>query len=575
MKKTRFLLFTCLTAFALASCSENEPDVTFPTSNDVRFDAAIERTAGTRASGTIWDPADAIGVYMKAAGSNLSAATDLNVKYTTVGNGSTVFTAATTGIQLPADGSNVDFISYYPYQTTINGFTYPINVSNQSNLPAIDLLYSNNATGANKTNPAVALNFKHMLSQVILNISASSSVGSLTGLTLSVQDLKVDGTFDLTTGAVTLGSTVATVTPTVSATSTVNAIFVPGQDLATATFTFALNGKTYKWQPTAMPLESGKKYTYTIQLTTSGVVDLNPSGNIQDWIEGNLGGAGVVLTPSDDPSFTSDKANITLTSAGAVTETIQLTTQSTQAWTASSSDISWLTVSPASGTGSGTLTLNTVANTGAQRSAAVTITPTGGSLSPITITVTQPAGTVTPPTGNLVFPGSDFEDWSAFTGCLNEFGLKYAVQSTTGGRGGSSALYLNQTTTSKNDYVFTASLAANITTSPTKIIFYIKGTSAKSLSLNVYRADGDTYDVFNLDNYTAETVLNKAELASNGSGNGANAYTGTINTNGNWMKVTLNISDVDLSKTAGQSIFALKVGKTAAYDLYIDDITFE
>lgn len=575
MRKTHLLLFTCLAVFALSSCSENEPDVTLPQSNAIRFDAAIERAAGTRVADTTWDPNDAIGIYMKTAGATLSttSAQAENVKYTTVGAGSTIFTAAGAGVEFPTDGSNVDFISYYPYQTTISGYNYPINVANQSNLSNIDLLYANNAVNANKTNPAVGLNFKHMLSKVILNVSANSSVGSLAGLTLSVQDLKVDGSFDLTTGVVTLGSTVATVTPVVPSTSTINAIFVPGQDLSAAKFVFTVNGKTYKWTPATMLLESGKKYTYTIQLTTSGVVDLNPSGNIEDWTEGNTGGSGVVLTPSDDPSFTSDKANVTIATAGASTETIQLTTQSTQAWTAASTDVSWLTVSPASGTGSAPLTLSATANTGAQRTASVTITPTGGTLSPITITVTQAAGTVTPG-AKLVFPGADFEDWNAFTGCLNSYGLKsYAVQSTTGGRNGSAALYINGTPT-ENEYLFTSVLAENITTSPTKIIFYIKGTAGKSLSVNIYRANGTAYDVFNLATYTAEAVIYKANINSS-SGNGTNSYTGSIDTNGNWMKVTLDISDVDLSKTAGQNIFALKTGKTAAYDLYVDDITFE
>lgn len=98
----------------------------------------------------------------------------------------------------------------------------------------------------------------------------------------------------------------------------------------------------------------------------------------------------------------------------------------------------------------------------------------------------------------------------------------------------------------------------------------MKGTSAKSLSLNVYVGPGSTmgtdYKCYNLGNYSAErTVLPT----------GSNDYIGTIDTGGNWMKVTLDISILTLNSTAGQNLFALKVGRDAAYNLLVDDITLE
>lgn len=578
MKKTRLLLTTCLAAFTLLSCSESEPTVELNKPTGIKFDASIENTL-SRASGTTWDANDAIGVYMKTAGGNLTTTTISgaeNVKYTTVG--SNIFTSL-TNIQFPADGSSVDFIAYYPYQTTISSFTYPINVSNQTDLPKIDLLYSNNAVNADKANSTVNLNFKHKLSQLILNITAGDGVTSLAGLTVSVSDLIADGSFNLATGDVTLGSTQATLTPVVNSASataaTVNAILVPKQDLSTAKVVFALNGKVYEWTPNTQLLESGKKYTYPVQLTTTGLVVLAPSGTIEDWTEGNTGGSNVILTPSDNPVFTADKASVALAATAASNDVIQLTTQSDQAWTATSNQ-PWLTVSPTSGTGSTQITLTTTeANTGAARPATVTLTPTGGTLTPVTITVTQAAGSVTP-VANLLFPGSDFNDWSGFVAALSTHGLKgaYTMESSDGGRNGSGALHLNGTPTA-NEYVFTGLVpAGGFSTTPSKIVLYIKGTAGKSLSLNVYKANGTNYEVFNLGTYTTEAVLDKA--APNGTtGNGTNSYTGTINTGGNWMKVTLNLSDVDICTTAGESVFSLKVGKEVVYDLYVDDITFE
>lgn len=180
----------------------------------------------------------------------------------------------------------------------------------------------------------------------------------------------------------------------------------------------------------------------------------------------------------------------------------------------------------------------------------------------------------TPPT-NLLFTAADFENWSNFTASLNSFGLKpYAVQGMGAGALATNSLHLNGTPTA-NDYVFTvlASAKGNIPVTPAKITFWVKGTSAKSLSINVYRATTG-YDVFNVSNLNSLPVtLNKAVL--NDSGNGTNNYTGTIDTSNKWVKVTLNIADVDLNKAATGDLFALKVGSNAAYDLHIDNIEIQ
>lgn len=116
-----------------------------------------------------------------------------------------------------------------------------------------------------------------------------------------------------------------------------------------------------------------------------------------------------------------------------------------------------------------------------------------------------------------------------------------------------------------NDYVFTTVAQAEGPTSGKTITFYIKGTSGKSLSLNVYTSDGQ-YQKFNLGTVEGTSDINLDAVANN-------QYTGTIDTKGEWVKVTLNISGLDLS-TSG-NFFALKVGKEVAYDLMIDDFTIE
>src|SRR5690606_3808153 len=174
-----------------------------------------------------------------------------------------------------------------------------------------------------------------------------------------------------------------------------------------------------------------------------------------------------------------------------------------------------------------------------------------------------------------LFTGADFEDWTDFTSAINNFGLKpYAVQGMGTGALGTNSLHINGTPTA-NDYVFTilASAQGNIPATPTKITFWVKGTSAKSLSINIYRTTSG-YEVFNVGNLTNTSItLDKAVI--NDAGNGTNAYTGTIDTNGQWVKITLNLADVAINKSTSGDIFALKVGNNAAYDLHIDNIEIQ
>ena len=89
----------------------------------------------------------------------------------------------------------------------------------------------------------------------------------------------------------------------------------------------------------------------------------------------------------------------------------------------------------------------------------------------------------------------------------------------------------------------------------------------------IYRASSG-YDVFNISDLgSIYPIIQKAVI--NDAGNGTNSYTGTIDTNNQWVKITLDISDVDLNQSLNGDLFALKVGNNAAYDLHIDNIEIE
>lgn len=176
------------------------------------------------------------------------------------------------------------------------------------------------------------------------------------------------------------------------------------------------------------------------------------------------------------------------------------------------------------------------------------------------------------PTDDAValFAGYDFEDWTAFLGGLNNYGIKaYATQSAGTGMEGSAALNIltDPTTTDGNDYVFTTLATADLPSTYSNISFYVKGTSSKSVSLNIYKTDGSYY-VYNLGTLSGSTTLS---VAPN------NQYTGTIDTGGEWALISLDLSgitDLNVSNTA-EGLFALKIGKNADYDLHFDNFVIE
>lgn len=141
---------------------------------------------------------------------------------------------------------------------------------------------------------------------------------------------------------------------------------------------------------------------------------------------------------------------------------------------------------------------------------------------------------------NILFNGADFENWTNFTGSLNTYGLTsgLAVQGIGTGRNSSNAFHLNGTTGSTNPYVFTAKAGTlTIPNAASKITMWVKGSAAKSLSFNVYTTDGIVY--FNGGEFGAENIT--LAKASN------NQYTGAVDTNNQWILVTLNVSGLTLN----------------------------
>ena len=129
----------------------------------------------TRATGDSWSEGDAIGIYMVEAGKGLAVESILaqNAKYVTESDGLFYPAAVDYDVKFPLDGSDVDFIAYYPYGTISSNFEYMIDVADQADQSTIDLLYADNARGLNKDSSFVDLTFTHQLSKLLVYLNTT------------------------------------------------------------------------------------------------------------------------------------------------------------------------------------------------------------------------------------------------------------------------------------------------------------------------------------------------------------------------------------------------------------------
>lgn len=278
--------FILMTAF-LFSCESSPLDYT-ALNRSIEVSAHIEGVK-TRASNNTWDAGDVIGIYMKTAGEELSAESALykNAKYTTSGDGNFTPQTLANNVKLPLDGSSVDFISYYPQGTVNAAFEYNVDVKDQSSQAAIDLMYSDNATGLNKESPAVNLSFSHQLSKILVNLNTTGEK-LLDDVTITIKGMNTKGKFSLIDKSLT-GSSKSNIAMLISNDfTTAEAIVLPVETLSGITFeiTSELDGYTYTLSDAVniTEFEPGYKYSFTLTLDTRAAV--SAIATIEDWTTG-------------------------------------------------------------------------------------------------------------------------------------------------------------------------------------------------------------------------------------------------------------------------------------------------
>lgn len=576
MKKTITLLPLALIGLALSftSCNNESRGELNGGETTLELSSSIAQNRVTTQSDqktNHWDGNEKIGVFS-------TSLTASNVLYTATKAGASTDFTTQDPISIPYGTEQHDIKAYYPYDAAATT-AVEFDLTKQNNQP---VLY---ATGTvTNANPRLNLNFGHKLGKLRIKVVTTNSLNPTEPVSkVSVNEVLTKGSLNIESGDFTVDNTVKANLDLKKQGEEFYTYLMPGESIKGKVIAIEHGGKVYKATLVNDKIvEAGKYYLYTINLSNGSDNVDDVSGTIDNEDKGDTGevpGAPEKGTTPSAPvtatltSTNSEYASGTLSApveGGSYTFTLAGLEAGTQVSAKATPAADWITFSgdvTLRAAADQTFTVKVEANeTTEKRETTITLTAEG--MNDLTFAVQQAAKQETPQPDpeqpKLLFPGGDFENWDLFTSNLNSKGLKNYATQADGGRTGK-AMLINGSP-AKNDYVFTTVAQAEGPTSGKTITFYIKGTAnGRSLSLNVYTSDGK-YKAFNLGTVNGTSDVN-LEVALN------NQYTGDINTQGEWVKVTLNISGLELSTT--DNFFGLKVGKGADFDLLLDDFTIE
>lgn len=298
---TRFFAVTSVVAAMLAAgCSEENNDPFGNASNAAVITASIGKTdnvASTRASNTVWDAGDCIGISASSAGGKTNY---VNIRYQT--NGSVFHpvpgAAGEDNTIYFQDTSPTKFTAYYPCEG-VNGtkpgsegiLTKEITAADQSpaNLPAIDYLWAQQT--APSSNPKVDFQFSHRMSRVILNFEAGAGVVfPADGLTYTLTEVATAGTFDTSTGEAKATGTASTLENLPAYTTggqTTGTVILWPQTANAVRLQLTLNGTTFGAAltfPASGGLAPSTSYTFNVNVELTDIII--EYDDIEDWTDG-------------------------------------------------------------------------------------------------------------------------------------------------------------------------------------------------------------------------------------------------------------------------------------------------
>ena len=277
-----------LLGMILAGC-DGAHDMPGTIGNPVAAEITARIGAASRASGTIWEDDDRIGI------SGVSGKEAyVNEEYRIADRKTGRFTAVGAGIFYQTTAP-VTFTAYYPFTGSAAPGQAPVITGNTradsqtaAAQPGIDYLWAQ-ASGDYKT--PVDFTFHHRMSRLSLTFTNGEGIDVSEMTAYSVEGLKMTGTFDTATG--TASATGAAETLTISDPSLTSLILYPQATGGNMKIKTVIAGQSYSCMPEITELKPGVDYAYTIRVSKTGLTV--SSCTISDWNDG--GNTEIELNP--------------------------------------------------------------------------------------------------------------------------------------------------------------------------------------------------------------------------------------------------------------------------------------
>lgn len=219
MKK---IIYSAIALIALCGCSEGGDLAQGAYNGEVLLRSSI----ATRTVGDQWESGDEIGVRMSYGASGYESA-----QYTTDASG--VLTS-TSPLFYPTEES-VDITAYYPYSLFNSDGVATLDISNQSDQGAIDLMVATAKDKYRNADP-VELKFYHRMAQVVIGSIVSDE--DLAELKVELVGAKTAGTYDLVQESFTTSGDAIDIAMKITADSkSAEAIVIPQSANITIRFT--------------------------------------------------------------------------------------------------------------------------------------------------------------------------------------------------------------------------------------------------------------------------------------------------------------------------------------------------
>ncbi|MFI3323955.1 MAG: fimbrillin family protein [Rikenellaceae bacterium] len=287
MRKNYFAIL-CLAAAAMVGCSKSsESSVSTDSKTLLSIDAMIQ----TRATELSFESGDKIGVSIEMDADGSSYVSNYGVTY----DGSSF----ASDLAWYSDASATSTLyAYYPYASSIPAtFTVATDQTASGAYTASDLM------GAIKTGAAPAtsttMTFSHLLSRVVVSVDNQSG--------LAISSISIGGTiptasFDMESMSVEVSSTVAATEISIPLwdDATYKAIIVPQTVAPTFTVKFT-DGSEVSIAKSSVTFAAGAQYTAELLLTAEPDIEVDLSGDIEDWVDGGT----IPDSDSDDSANTS------------------------------------------------------------------------------------------------------------------------------------------------------------------------------------------------------------------------------------------------------------------------------